>query len=145
LDEFLTETYAGGNKEQNMKTFSVCFLAAFAACALSLAGTVEGNPVLSENQAKELARSASTPEQHLKLAEYYRWETNTLIKEARNYSAMADEYDRNPASHPIPKAPTFGQHCRQLADQDLREARKVETLASIQEQMAAKVTSAGAN
>jgi hypothetical protein len=119
-----------------MRKSAVGLLMAFAVATLSAAGAVEGNPVLSKGQVKEMARTAHTPEQHWQLAEYYRAESRTLMAESKNYSALADQYDRNPASHPIPKFPTFGQHCRQVAAQDLKDAQKADGLAQMHEQLA---------
>lgn len=100
------------------------------------AGAAEGTPALTSEQAKELARSTNTPAQHLMLAEYYRGESQRLIAESRKYAAMADDYDRNPGSHPVPKYPTYGMHCRALSTQYLKDAYKAAALATAQEHAA---------
>ena len=120
-----------------MKTLAVGLFVAAATVAISQAGTVDGNSGLTKNEVKELTRSASTPEQHLQLAGYYRSQYNTFMDESRTYAAMADEYYRNPGSHPIPKFPTYGDHCRSLSRQYLKDANKAEALARVHEQMAA--------
>ncbi len=82
-----------------------------------------------------LAR-ASSQEEHLKLAEHYRAQSRALMEESRGWAAMADDYDRNPGSHPIPKFPTYGDHCRSLSRQYLKDAKKAETLALAHERLA---------
>ena len=83
-----------------------------------------------------LLASAATPEEHLKLAAYYHSQAKALLEESRTWAAMADDYDRNPASHPIPKFPTYGDRCRSLARQYLKDAKKAEALALAHERLA---------
>ena len=113
-----------------MKTVVFGLLCVVAACA------AEGTSTLTREQAKALTRSANTPAQHLMLAEYYRGESRRLIAESREYAARADEYDRNPGSHPVPKYPTYGMHCHSLSTQYLKDANKAAALATAQERMA---------
>jgi hypothetical protein len=92
-------------------------------------------PLLSASS-QELARGARTPEEHQKLADYYRAQSKALREESSGWAAMAAEYERNPASHPIPKFPTWGDHCRSLSRQYLKDAKKAEALAVAQERLA---------
>jgi hypothetical protein len=123
-----------------MKTLAAGLFIVFATVAVSQAGTVDGISGLTKDQVKELTGSATTPRQHLQLAEYYRSQYNSLMEESRNYAAMADEYYRNPASHPIPKFPTYGDHYRSLSRQSLKDANKAAALARAHERMAAAAT-----
>jgi hypothetical protein len=100
------------------------------AAALIIAVFVSASP-------KEPATDARTPEEHLKLAERYSTQSKTLMEESSAWAAMADDYDRNPASHPIPKFPTWGDHCHALSRQYLKAARKAGALALAQRRMAA--------
>ncbi len=75
------------------------------------------------------------------LADYYRGESQRLIAESRKYAAMADEYDPNSGSHPIPfrpvpKYPTYAMHCHSLSMQYLKDANKAAALATAQERVA---------
>lgn len=112
-------------------------LIALATIGVLQAGTAEGISGLTKEQVKELAKSARTPQQHLQLAEYYRAQYNNFVEESRTYAAMADEYYRNPASHPIPKFPTYGDHYRSLSRRSLKDAKKALELARAHERMAA--------
>jgi hypothetical protein len=127
-----------------MKTLTVSLFIALTAIAISQARTVEGISGLSKAQVKELNDSANTPQQHFQLAQYYRAQYNNFIEESRTYAAMANEYYRNPASHPIPKFPTYGDHYRSLSRQCLKDANKAGALARAHERMAA-AASAGAS
>jgi len=117
-------------RKGSMKTVVIGLLCVIAAVA------AEETPTLSREQAKVLARSANTPARHLMLAEYYRRESRHLIAESREYAAKADEYDRNPGSHPVPKYPTYGMHCRSLSTQYLKDANKAAALATAQDRLA---------
>src|SRR5580704_19445800 len=92
--------------------------------------------LLASASPQERPRDASTAEEHLKLAEHYRAQSKALMEESRTWAAMADDYDRNPSSHPIPKFPTYGDHCRSLARQYLKDAKKAEALALAHERLA---------
>ncbi len=94
-------------------------------------------PLLASAPSQKLARDARTPEEHQKLADYYRAQSKTLKEESSGWAAMAADYERNPASHPIPKFPTWGDHCRSLSRQYLKDARKAEALALAQQRLAA--------
>jgi len=83
-----------------------------------------------------LLASAQSQEEHLKLAEYYHAQAKALMEESRTWAAMADDYDRNPSSHPIPKFPTYGDHCRSLSRQYLKDAKKAEAQALAHERLA---------
>src|SRR5580658_1908274 len=85
---------------------------------------------------RDPAQDARTPEEHLRLAEQYHAQSKALMEESRTWAAMADDYDRNPSSHPIPKFPTYGDHCRSLSRQYLKEAKKAEALALAHERLA---------
>ena len=104
---------------------------------MALLASAFSQPAITKKQAEELARDARTPEEHLKLAEYYRAQSNALMEESRTWAAMADDYDRNPSSHPIPKFPTYGDRCRSLSRRYLKDAKKAEALALAHERLAA--------
>ena len=106
------------------------------ALTMVLLASASSQPSLTKKQAEELARETSTPEEHLKLAEYYRAQSNALMEESRTWAAMADDYDRNPSSHPIPKFPTYGDHCRSLSRLYLKDARKAEAMALAHKRLA---------
>jgi hypothetical protein len=142
-----------------MKTFlrSLVFVAAVAAGASSLmAGMAGGNgvspkrfasqnaaapaseqgPPLTKQEVKELIKTAKTPEDHTKLARYYWYEADKLKSEAKDHEEMGAEYAQNPSSHPIPKWPKFGQHCKDLSGYYAKAAKEAEKMATMHEAMA---------
>ncbi len=91
---------------------------------------------VTKKQLKALIRTAKTPEDQLRIAAWYRNEAASLRAQAMEQDAMADEYDRNPMSHPIPKGITYGENCRNLA-RYYRERAKIDArLAAQHEEMA---------
>ncbi len=118
-----------------MTNLAVCILMAVATGSGS-AAQVEPNTVMTKGQAEQLAHTARIPEEHSKLAGWYRSRSQELMKQARDWRAMAEEYDRNPSSHPVPKFPNFGQHSRQLAHEYEHDALKAEASAQLQDQLA---------
>lgn len=97
-----------------------------AALLMALLASASSPPSITERQAAEL-----------KLAAHYREQSKALMEEYRVWAARADDYDRNPSSHPIPKFPTWGDHCRSLSRGYLKDAKKADALALAHERMAA--------
>ena len=122
--------------------FSKVSLAALAVVtlALVLAPVVRaGEPParMCKKQLKALIASAKTPEDHMKLAAYYRGEAERLQAKQTEHQEEAAEYYKNPLQHPGPKYPTLGQHCRDLAYYYGKAAESARSFASGHEQMVA--------
>jgi hypothetical protein len=111
------------------------------ACALAgvPARAVEPQPPLTKKEVKTLIQTAKAPEDHMKLAAYYRFQAKKLEAEAKDHEEMGEEYYKNPTAHVIPKYPTMGQHCRDLAYYYGQAAKKNADLATLHEQMAKNV------
>ncbi len=90
---------------------------------------------LSKNELKTLIATAKTPEDHLRLAAYYRDQANDYLARQKQHEADAVVYDSNPRQYPS-KYPTAGQHCREWARNDGQSARQALALAEIHEAMA---------
>src|SRR5258708_6350526 len=86
--------------------------------AIGLAGStawaVEPAGNLTKSELKALIQAAKTPADHMKLANYYRYQATSLQAEVKDHEQMAAAYDKNPMGHPIPKGQTLGDHCRNL-------------------------------
>jgi hypothetical protein len=100
----------------------------------STALAVEGN--LTRSQVKALIQTAKTPADHMKLARYYRYEASRLQTEVKDHDEMAAAYDKNPMGHPIPKAQTMGDHCRNLVKYDDEGVKEANEMAAMHEEMA---------
>ncbi|MDQ2947550.1 MAG: hypothetical protein M3Y27_16720 [Acidobacteriota bacterium] len=79
-----------------------------------------------------MIKTAKTPEEHMKLAQYYRYEADKFKSEAQEHKEMSAEY----IHHTIPKFPTMSQHCMDLSGYLTRAAKKAEQLAAMHEEMA---------
>ena len=90
---------------------------------------------LSKQQLKTLIATAKTPEDHLRLAAYYRAQENDYLARQKQHKADAEMYDSNPRQYPS-KYPTAGQHCRDWAYNDGQSAKKALALAEMHEAMA---------
>ena len=124
-----------------MKTFvrfagSVLFTATLMLVASAAMYAVEPAPPLTKPEVKQLIQTANTPEDHRKLAAYYHWEAQRLQEEASDHTEMGAEYAKNPSSHPVPKYPTMGQHCRDLAGYFRQASKKAAQLAAMHDQLA---------
>lgn len=83
---------------------------------------------LSPSEVKTLIKGASTPEDHLKLAEYFRQEAAEEAAAAKLHDEMAEAYEPSPLPSKF-KAPTAGEmksHCREFA----RNAEKASAIAA---------------
>lgn len=93
---------------------------------------------LSKKELKTLIANASTPEDHERIAAYYRTEGEQLKAKQREHEEELAEYLKNPSSHPVPKWPTMDQHCRQLIFYYSKAAQKAFELADLHDEMAKK-------
>src|SRR4051812_18016127 len=119
------------------RTFTALFLlAAAVGISASSVWAVEPAGVLKSSELKALIQTAKTPTDHLKLAAYYRAEEAQLQAEVKEHGEMAAIYDKNPASRPIPKGITFGEHCRSLVKYLGESARNAGEMAAMHEAMA---------
>lgn len=100
---------------------------------------VERKTLPNKHDLKQLIATATTAEDHERLATYYRQEARRLEAATKEHQEMAEEYYRDPSRHPIPKYPTMGQHCRDLAGYYAQGATKAATLAALHEQLATDI------
>ena len=102
----------------------------------SNAWAVEPSGKLSKSQVETLIQTAKTPADHMKLAKYYRYEATRLEADVKEHEEMAAAYDKNPLTHPIPKAQTLGDHCRNLVKYLGDGAKEANEMAAMHEEMA---------
>jgi hypothetical protein len=117
---------------------------AIAISALALTGITTGadsTPKMGKREVKALIGSAKTAADHQKLATYFRQEAARLRAKQQEHEEEAAEYFKNPSNHPVPKYPTLGQHCRDLAANYKMAAEKVLTLAELHESLAKEAKS----
>jgi len=88
---------------------------------------------LTKKEVKALIVSAKTPEDHLKLASYFRGEAKQQQDKAKYHEEMADLYKNNPT----PRT-QMSQHCRQFAEEARKAAEAANSMADEHEKMAAQ-------
>lgn len=98
--------------------------------------TLQQTQKLSKKELKLLIANARSPEDHERIATYYRVQGEQLKAKQREHEKELAEYLQNPSSHPVPKWPTMGEVCRNLVFHYSSAAQKAFALADLHEQMA---------
>jgi hypothetical protein len=77
------------------------------------------NPKLTSKQVRSLIANAKTPEDHQKLAAYYRDMAEQAKANAAEHEKILAAYNQNPSTHPPAKAAGGpAEHCRIPAGQE---------------------------
>jgi len=131
-----------------MKTTLISILIVVAMIATGMAQVDTQSPIpvkvshLSHKQVKRLLATASTSQDHLVLAEYFRWEAGKMKEKEQYHLEMAEIY----RVHPLPfdsKLPMPMQaHCKYFAEKAREAATADEELADDHEQMAQQLSQA---
>lgn len=131
-----------------MKSAAISILIVIAMVATGLAQIepVVANPApvshLSHKQVKQLIATASTPQDHLLLAQYFRWEAGKMKEKEEYHLEMAEIY----RLHPLPfdsKLPMpMQQHCKYFAEKAHKAAVADEELAAAHEYIAQQLSQA---
>jgi len=111
------------------------------ALAAGLAVAAETSmPMMSKGEVKELISKSSTPEDHHRLAAYFKQKAEMMEAEAVEHDELAKEYASNPANDAT-KHPMSGRsaaHCRYFAQAARKAAIEDRALAAAHEDMALK-------
>ncbi len=102
---------------------------------------VEAQKISNKKELKALIKTAKTPADHLRIANYYREQAAKLTASSNDHVAMAKEYAKHPmfAALEAKQQASFGQgasHCRRWAELDQQQAKEAEALAVLHEEMA---------
>jgi hypothetical protein len=91
---------------------------------------------LTTNQLQSLTAAATKPEQHLRLARYYKAKADRYLTESVQFSKMAEQFRGNPITNN--NKAVFGtvNHCEYFAQSFKQRASKMQQAAQMQEQMA---------
>ncbi len=104
--------------ELTLYTVALVGLAFSGAAETQVASVVASDHKLSPSEVKTLIKGASSPEDHLKLAEYFRQEALEETASARLHDEMAEAYEPGSAPPSKFKQPTSKEmkgHCREFA------------------------------
>ena len=125
-----------------MKAAAISLLVVVAMAAAAVAqvepesGTASAVSHLTHRQVKQLIATASTPQDHLLLAQYFGWEAGKMKEKEQYHLEMAEIY----RLHPLPfdsKLPMpMQQHCKYFAEKAHQAANADEELSAAHEQMA---------
>ena len=114
--------------------FGLAMAIAFSAPVLAAS---DANAPLTKREVNTLIKTAKTPEDHMKLAQYYKYEADKFKSEAEEHREMSAEYIHSP----LPKGYPMSQHCNDVSDYLTRASKKAEQLASMHEAMAKEAAS----
>jgi hypothetical protein len=113
------------------------FLSLAALGAVSPARGDDTHPKLTSKQVRSLIATAKTPEDHQKLAAYYRDMAEEAKANAAEHERILAAYNRNPSTHPAAKAAGGpAEHCRTLIRLYNDEAKEDLAMADQHDQMA---------
>ena len=118
--------------------FALLLLNGIAAHSLSLQYQSVRDHVLSQTEAKDLAESASTPEDHLKLAKYYRAQSQQEEAASKFNQQLSELNQNNPSAyqgHSYSDKETK-EHFRDLAKKTSKAAAKLNKMAAEEENIA---------
>jgi hypothetical protein len=122
------------------RIFSVLSLLAlaFSVSAFSVSMSAATPKVdLSKKQVKVLTATAKTPEDHLKLAQYYDQRAELLLAKSKEHEEMAEASRKNPMSGGKFFPMSVG-HCESTAKSYRQDAQKMKEVADEHRAMAAK-------
>jgi hypothetical protein len=127
-------------KSQRLLVLTAITLAMLIAGTSALRLQAQGSKAqvtLSKKQLKDLITNAREPGDHLKLAAYYRQESQRLRQDAKEHQEWADIYAKGPAG-PAAKNPQINGavHCGNWAKLEAEEAKEAQELATMHENMA---------
>jgi hypothetical protein len=114
------------------------FLALLCCLGLSTASATENSNVLTKHELKSLLATAKTPEDHQRLAAYYRGETERLTAKAQEFAKQADFLATQPATIESKQGISCQctSHYRYFSKIFAQQAKESETLAAKHEQLA---------
>jgi hypothetical protein len=92
---------------------------------------------LTKKEVKSLIATATTSEDHLRIASYYRGVAQRYLARQKEHEAEEKEYRSNPRAYPSKLG--LAEHCRQWAYLDGQSAQKALALAESHEKMAREV------
>ena len=124
-----------------MKRVGSIFVLKLAMTITVIAQVSPTSPVKSEKRSKSELRSliatATTPEQHMRLAQYYEAKAQRYFAESNEHQKMAEQFRKNPVMNNDKRVFGTVNHCEYYAQSFKQQAVKMQDLAHMQEEMAA--------
>jgi hypothetical protein len=100
--------------------------------------TEPAQPALTKKELKAAITSAKTPQDHQRIAVYYRKEADHMLAEAKDHDDLAAVYAKSPNPHETkhPMSGQTAQHCKYFADAARKAAQESQELAKMHDEMA---------
>ena len=124
-----------------LSTVAVVITLAVTSFVSVYSGAQDKKPAVpTKKELKTLLKTAKEPQEHLRIAAYYRQEAARLTASSKEHAELADIYAKTPPHPMVSKhGDTFGQgasHCKKWAELQAEEAKEAEGLATLHEDMA---------
>ncbi len=91
---------------------------------------------LTKSQLRSLIATATTPEQHMRLVQYYEAEAQHYQAESNEHLEMAEQFKKNPITNNSKFVFGTVNHCEYYGQLFKQDAIKMQNLAHMHEQMA---------
>ena len=91
---------------------------------------------LSKSELRSLIATATTSEQHMRLARYYEAKAQRYMAESNEHQKMAEQFKKNPMMNNDKRVFGTVNHCEYYAQSFKQQAVKMQSLANMQEDMA---------
>jgi hypothetical protein len=128
-------------QELEMKRIGSIFALMFAMTITVIAQVSPTSPVkpekLSKSELRSLITTATTPEQHMRLAQYYEAKAQRYFAESNEHQKMAEQFKKNPMMNNGKRVFRTVNHCEYYAQSFKQQAVKMQNLVHMQEEMAA--------
>jgi hypothetical protein len=126
------------NRTRNVSiTLAIVVLLTLLSFVRTFPVTAGSKPTLSKKEVRALIASAKTREDHQKLVDYYKSETERLEAEAKDHDEMAEAYKQNPSPMAVKHPEALGEgHCHEMARRFREAATQATELAAMHEDMA---------
>jgi len=122
-----------------MKRFGSIFALTLAMTITVIAQVSPTSPAkpekLTKSELRSLIATATTPEQHMRLARYYEAKAQRYLAESNEHQTMVEQFQKNPMMNNDKRVFGTVDHCEYYAQVFEQQAVKMQGLAHMQEQM----------
>ena len=106
----------------------------------AFSSSANAKPTITKTELKALLKTAKTPAEHRKIAEYFRQQAASLAAVAKEHRELAGVYKQRPPNPALEakhgSAVEGASHCRRWAELTEQEAQEAVSLADLHEGMA---------
>ena len=105
---------------------------------LAVVDAAETAPALTKKDLKSAITNAKTPQDHQRIADYFKKEADRMLADAKDHEELAVAYAKSPNPHETkhPMAGLTAEHCKFFAEAARKAAQQSQELAKLHEDMA---------